>query len=101
MRWLDGITVAKDTNLGKLWELVRDRLSLACCSPRGHVELDTIWQLNNNNNRNDGFQESKVKSFLFRNHSPIDNCSLWARTQTLTSPPHGAAMRGQGLRSYW
>ena len=27
MRWLDGITDLKDMNLGKLWEMVRDRES--------------------------------------------------------------------------
>ena len=25
MKWLDGITDATDMNLGKLWEMVRDR----------------------------------------------------------------------------
>ena len=25
MRWLDGITDAVDTNLGELWEMLRDR----------------------------------------------------------------------------
>ena len=39
MRWLDGITDTMDMNLGKLWEMVSDRLT--CCSPWGCKEVDT------------------------------------------------------------
>ena len=31
---------AMNMNLGKLWEMVRDREGLVCCSPWGHKELD-------------------------------------------------------------
>ena len=41
MRWLDGITDSTDMSLSKLWEMVKDRGSLVCCSPWGHKELDT------------------------------------------------------------
>ena len=41
MRWLDGTTNAMDMNLGKLWEMVRDREALVCCSPWGCKESDT------------------------------------------------------------
>ena len=47
MRWLDSITNAMNVNLGKLWEVVRDRDSLARCSLRGSKELDVTGQLNN------------------------------------------------------
>ena len=44
MRWLDGITDSMDMNLGKLWEMVRDKRSLVCCSPWGRKELDMTWR---------------------------------------------------------
>ena len=46
MRWLDGITNSMDISLGKLQEMVDGQGSLACCSPRGHKELDMTEQLN-------------------------------------------------------
>ena len=35
-----GITDAVDLSLSKLWEMVKDRGSLACFSPWGHKESD-------------------------------------------------------------
>ena len=50
MRWLGGITDAMNMNLGKLWEMVRDREAWrAACSPWGCKESDTTGHLNNNN----------------------------------------------------
>ena len=40
MRWLDGIIDSMDMSLSKLQEMVKDKGSLACCSPRGHKESD-------------------------------------------------------------
>ena len=45
MRQWDSITDAMNMNLGKLWEMVRDR-GLVYCSPSGLEELDTMRQLN-------------------------------------------------------
>ena len=46
IRWVYGITDAMDMNLGKLWEMVRDREGWC---PWGCKESDMIGQLNNNN----------------------------------------------------
>ena len=39
MRWLDGIIDSKDTNLSKLWEMVKDREAWHA-APWGPKELD-------------------------------------------------------------
>ena len=38
-----GVTSVMDMNLSKLQEMVRNRGSLAFCSPRSHKELDVTW----------------------------------------------------------
>ena len=48
MRWLDGIIGSMDLSLSKLQEMVKDRGSLACCSPWGHKESDLTKRLKNN-----------------------------------------------------
>ena len=46
MRWLDGITIPMDMNLGKLQQMMRDREALVCCSPWGHKESNMTWWMN-------------------------------------------------------
>ena len=47
MKWLDGIANSMDMSLSKLWEILKGRGSLPCCSPWGCKESDVTQQLNN------------------------------------------------------
>ena len=50
MRWLDGIIDAMDMNLGRHWEMVRDREAW-CAVVHGVTESDMIGRLNNSNSK--------------------------------------------------
>ena len=49
MRWLDSINDSKDMNLGKFWDMVKDREAW-CAAAHWVAESDLTWQLNNNSN---------------------------------------------------
>ena len=51
MRWLDGITDAMEMDLGKLWEMVRDREGWHTPA-HGVAKSDMTGRLHHNNNRN-------------------------------------------------
>ena len=48
---MDGITDSMDMNLSKLWEMLKDKGSLVCCTPWGGKELDTTERLNKSGSR--------------------------------------------------
>ena len=60
LSWLNRITDSLDMSLSKLREMVPGdgelQGSLVCCSPWGHRESDTTWQLNNNNAVGQGYK---------------------------------------------
>ena len=58
MRWLDGITDSVNMNLGKLWEMVKDRETWGAAVHAG-TESDTTWQLKNN--KKSMFMERKTQ----------------------------------------
>ena len=47
MRWPDGITCVMNMNLGKLWDMVRDKETWFAVV-HGVTKLDMMRQLNNN-----------------------------------------------------
>ena len=53
---LDGITDSVDMDLGKFWEMVRNREGWRA-AVHGVTESDTAWQLNSNNNVTELYKE--------------------------------------------
>ena len=70
MRSLDGITNSVDMNLGKLWEMVRDREAWHA-AVHGVTESDMTWQLNNNKELYI-FPKSMIKISFLLGHRETD-----------------------------
>ena len=65
MRWLDGKTDPVDMNLGKLWDMVRDREAL-CAAVYGIAKSDMTWWLKNRNYISHQFHRRAI-------HHPANN----------------------------
>ena len=62
MRWLDGITDSIDMSLSN-FRNGNEQRSLACCSPWGHKESDTIERLNLTDHCPRNYKENHIKDF--------------------------------------
>ena len=77
MRWLEGITDSMDMSLSKLWEMVKDGGSLACCSPSGGKESDMTEQLNNDSSNEVPASLNRACPLQFAQFLPYSVASHW------------------------
>ena len=100
-RWLNGITDVMDMNLGKLWEMVKDRRPgmLACGSPWGHEELDTTWWLNHNKHFGKNGTTVRIIFLSEQIHKGLQNQPWTLRRHPSVQDGAGAGMTRVSLRT--